>query len=547
MNTLTQLGAFMEQKETFAQSLGVNDSCPNHIQIREQLQRILTSPEFHGTEKQSKFLSYVVLETLSGKAMDIKGYSVATQALGKASDFDAQTDPIVSMHASKLRRALERYYLTEGVDDPVRIEIPKGTYVPTFSEQQVNRGGSTTSHLVQVVNEWPTVIMQPFISLTNESSTEAFGLSIMMEIAVELGRTKEIQPVVVDSNATPGTQSSTGYILSGTLYSDRDVIRGAIQLKDAQKDIQVFGHTFQATPDDLQNIDYAKEIADTIATSIAGENGVINKRSLHELPMNRSEGWSPYDAILSYYAFEQNSSQENLSRVLDALHYTTQSNPNIAHVWSFLARIYAELYSFCVPGFEKCLDKALEFAETGVRLDPNSQRTHIVLAFVHFHRNDLDSARTYLNRAVSIYPDSVIYVDMLGYLFTLIGDWDRGESLIRKAMRVSPNYLPIAHYSLWLNHIRLGNYEKAYIETSGLVRASIFWYSLAKVSTLGLMGKCQEGEKYYNDLLELIPDFPTRGPEIIRYYVKFSELSDKITEGVTQVAIAKRSASECVM
>ena len=39
------------------------------------------------------------------------------------------------MEAGKLRRRLEAYYLGAGRDDPVRIEIPKGGYVPTFSRQ----------------------------------------------------------------------------------------------------------------------------------------------------------------------------------------------------------------------------------------------------------------------------------------------------------------------------------------------------------------------------------------------------------------------------
>ena len=41
-------------------------------------------------------------------------------------------DPIVRIQAGRLRRSLERYYLLSGKDDPVRIELPKGTYVPVF-------------------------------------------------------------------------------------------------------------------------------------------------------------------------------------------------------------------------------------------------------------------------------------------------------------------------------------------------------------------------------------------------------------------------------
>jgi hypothetical protein len=49
---------------------------------------------------------------------------------GRRSDFDQSIDPIVSIQASRLRQSLAWYYETAGKHDPIRIDIPKGTYVP---------------------------------------------------------------------------------------------------------------------------------------------------------------------------------------------------------------------------------------------------------------------------------------------------------------------------------------------------------------------------------------------------------------------------------
>ena len=68
---------------------------------------------------------------LEGRAGEIKGYTVATDVFGRKTDFDPSTDPIVSVEARRLRRALEHYYLTSGRRDRVRITIPKGGYVPS--------------------------------------------------------------------------------------------------------------------------------------------------------------------------------------------------------------------------------------------------------------------------------------------------------------------------------------------------------------------------------------------------------------------------------
>src|SRR6185369_10680352 len=70
---------------------------------------------------------------LGGRGDRIKAYNVALTAFDRTDDFDPQTDPIVRIEASRLRRALEHYYLTAGKTDPLRVEIPKGSYVATFS------------------------------------------------------------------------------------------------------------------------------------------------------------------------------------------------------------------------------------------------------------------------------------------------------------------------------------------------------------------------------------------------------------------------------
>ena len=112
------------------------DTAPSAKMIQQQLKCILASPNFKATEAQSAFLTFVVEKALAGQSDEIKGYTVATQVFGRREDFDQSTDPVVSIHANKLRRALERYYLTASRQDPILIDIPKGTYVPVFHRQR---------------------------------------------------------------------------------------------------------------------------------------------------------------------------------------------------------------------------------------------------------------------------------------------------------------------------------------------------------------------------------------------------------------------------
>jgi len=114
--------------------------------VQRQLERILASPDFLVAERARRFLRFVVEETLAGRGDRIKAYSIATSVFERDATFDAQNDPVVRIEAGRLRRALERYYLVAGGDDPVTITIPKGAYVPIFSV--ASPGGSGVEPVV---------------------------------------------------------------------------------------------------------------------------------------------------------------------------------------------------------------------------------------------------------------------------------------------------------------------------------------------------------------------------------------------------------------
>ena len=106
---------------------------PTEAEVRAHLDILLRSEALAISERNRRFLTYIVDETLAGRGDRIKAYNVALTAFDRTDDFDPQTDPIVRIEASRLRRALEHYYLTAGKTDAVRIAIPKGSYVANFS------------------------------------------------------------------------------------------------------------------------------------------------------------------------------------------------------------------------------------------------------------------------------------------------------------------------------------------------------------------------------------------------------------------------------
>jgi hypothetical protein len=98
----------------------------------EELERVLASRIFARSPSQAKMLRYIATKCLAGREDEIKEYTIGVEALGRPSGFDPKQDSVVRVEAHRLRDKLERYYETEGADDPVVISLQVGNYIPQF-------------------------------------------------------------------------------------------------------------------------------------------------------------------------------------------------------------------------------------------------------------------------------------------------------------------------------------------------------------------------------------------------------------------------------
>ncbi|MGB7591761.1 MAG: malectin domain-containing carbohydrate-binding protein, partial [Terriglobia bacterium] len=103
----------------------------NHDE-RGELENVLSSGIFAKAPGQAKLLKYICDEYFLGRADRIKEYNLATEALGRAADFDQNRDAIVRVEVHRLRRKLKEYYEGEGAGHALRIVIDPGHYAPRF-------------------------------------------------------------------------------------------------------------------------------------------------------------------------------------------------------------------------------------------------------------------------------------------------------------------------------------------------------------------------------------------------------------------------------
>jgi hypothetical protein len=97
-----------------------------------QVEKILASHTLHGSESLCKLLRYLANHSLDHPGTSPKEYQIATEVFGRQKDFDPHVDSMVRVQAGRLRAKLTEYYGSEGAEDSILVEMPKGNYVLTF-------------------------------------------------------------------------------------------------------------------------------------------------------------------------------------------------------------------------------------------------------------------------------------------------------------------------------------------------------------------------------------------------------------------------------
>jgi adenylate cyclase len=515
--------------------------------IRQQLEKILVSPEFQNSPMLSDFLRFVVEKTLSGCAQDIKGYTVATEVMGRKADFDAGKDTIVRIQGGRLRRALERYYLTIGGRDPIRIDIPKGAYVPTFhltgrEEAAVEESTAALDEAVLTLPPGPSVAVLPLLNLTGDRKQEFFADGLAEEITNELARYQDLRVIAFQSilrwkgakldAREVGRDLNIRFFLEGSIRKESRLVKIMVRLVDTLNGLQVWGDQYQRQlkPDKL--IALQEEIAQNVAAKIGSEYGIIPRNLSKESRMKPPESLDTYEAFLHFYHHVNVLTPETFEESLCILEQAVTREPDCSLAWSQLAHLYVMNYTLQFSPLKTPLGKALVFAKKAVSLDSQNQQVRATMARLYFCRDERDLFLLEAEKAIALNPTSPFLIGYLGWLLALYGEWDRGLAILEKGMELNPHcpgWLRMAPYFFFYHQ---GRYMEALQEAQQFQMPQFFWDPLLCTAVMGQLGREREAAQAVAELLQLKPDFSTNGLFLIGCYVKFKDLAAALLEGL---------------
>ncbi|WP_213806083.1 hypothetical protein [Granulicella sp. dw_53] len=168
---------------------------------RALVSRVVGSSVFAKSERLSTFLSLVCELALTGRASEINEQKIGSMLFGRAADFDSSVDGIVRTQASRLRQRLDLYFNGEGANEPVRIVLPRGTYVPLFERRLPIEAAASALPISEPVQE--SFVERGFLDTkkTGVRISLAWVLVVVLSIAVLILLFKVRSPMSREASA----------------------------------------------------------------------------------------------------------------------------------------------------------------------------------------------------------------------------------------------------------------------------------------------------------------------------------------------------------
>jgi adenylate cyclase len=520
---------------------------PNRIsQIEAQLKKIQDSNAFGEATKLKKFLSYVVGKYCDGSTDDIKQYTIGVEAFSMEEDFDPQQDPIIRIMAGKVRRRLAEYYSSEGIEDQLLIEIPKGSYVPKISSKTAeddDRGGKLTSVSQSAAHNLKIAVV-PFHNISGDKDLDYFADGLAEEITSVLSLYKDfsiVPPIATRSMAGPqlnlmeiATQFEARYVLDTSIRKANDQVRIIVKLSDTNDFSLIWTSTYDIVFDVENLFNIQDEITSNVTNSIANEyGGTIPRKVASESTTNGKVSLTTYEASLHIHHYNLSLKPALIyDETLDAIDSALESDPLNPMLLSALAELKLDGYALSwsdaneLPSKEcqKLLDKA-------TKSDPDLAYPYFVLGLLRTNQRDRLILMEVIEKLLSFKHNIVAQVHG-GWFLVLAGKYDEGLKLLDKHLPTLKYYPGWIRHGYFLFHYQNGRYEDALAEASRINMPGLLWDPVDRAAALGQLGRYQEGDSAIQELVAMYPTFFDNPKRFLEMYIMDDDLLDKVIKGL---------------
>ena len=384
------------------------------LQKRAALQRIVESSEFAGAERLKAFLTYIVEQEISGNKDKIIGKTILADVYNNGLRSDVDTATVVRVDASRMRQRLSAYYNGEGLEDPVRLSVDKGGYVPRYSV------GYSESQKAESEN--PTNWAAPkYVSIVASLLVVAVVIFVGLEwLSPKETRTVDSFEVSPQARTALFENAPNKLLARNTATEARELLFPATQLIRVSAALSMFEDAMKLDPRYYGGFAGASQASSILAAL------------------------SPDEALRSHH-FKNSMTYANTALSLDA----TKAWSNSALAFSrFIARDF---------------DAANEASLKALELEPSNPHSLEIDAVVALFSGHFDRAITsadpklHADRPGSGLP----WRNALGNAYFHVGDYERSIKHLMDAIKVGEPVSEINTSHLIASYQASGNHAKA--------------------------------------------------------------------------------------
>ncbi|MDR6634843.1 hypothetical protein J2X72_003655 [Phyllobacterium sp. 1468] len=549
-------------------------------EAKQELDRLLSDPQFHSTDRNRNFLRFVASEMFEGRAAAVKAYTIAVDVFGRPCSFDPTTDPIVRIEATRLRASLAQYYEAHAEEGSVRIELPRGRYIPVFTKAAPQAETIDEADLVDAPETgrtnsgWKSRISDRrlvlaglvaatcgflwFLAGRGPVYSEKPNVAIEMKLA---GDQTDIEAGLIrDYLMTALSQYQTLKLAAGDLGSETGGIRsaagslfGAQSRMDSRYDVILKYHPDDhahavwwqvvnpATGEALRSgvervevdrrsgIDVRYELITDLANRFAGTRGVINGLELtREL---RSPTFGNGCVLRSAVALEQLDTGL-LHEVQTCLGTSLLDAPNNPDINAELAIVNLELEAPEAP--TELTAQALTLANKAVSLAPTSDRAGYAQMLAQFRNGQTEASFVSGYRAMGLNPGNSLIPARLGTMLFAVGRWAEGVGMAVKAGMIDGAAPSEAGLTLALDAYRRGEFAEALLRVQQMGRSENYIANILELAAAGQMKNAADISEAAKQLNARRKHFPAsfRSDMAARHYSP--EIVDKLGAGLTK-------------
>lgn len=428
---------------------------PAASEIRDALARVLTSRTFEASRSLSRFLRFVVEETLEGRADQLKEFVVAVKVYGRKDDFNPKDHSLIRVEASRLRTRLETYYSTEGREDSILIRVPKGGYVPVFERRIPSTPASENS-----------IAVLPFTNVSPQPDHDYFSDGLTEELIDSLSRLEGLKVVARTSVfrfkgrsediRSIAEKLGVRILLEGSVRTRGDRIRISVRLVNAADGCQLWSERYERQLHDIFAIQ--DEIASAVASSLHLRLFGRSAPPRHV----RTENIGAYNCYLLGRYHWNRRTRDGLTKSIECYQEALQTDPAFALAFAGLSdsRLVQVMNDWAQP--QVAVPEARRPTQRVVELAPELVESHVSAGCVRSCLEwDWEGGEAEFRQAIRLNPSSAL----AHYLFPILnlsprGLFDEALAQIDCSLQLDP-ISPVMHRDAGLVHYLKRDFEGA--------------------------------------------------------------------------------------